>query len=179
MSLESTAQFSISTPTSEDVLPMLEMHAQSWRDTYPNEKSGVTREWIEECIAKWFTPENIENRKKRLEEAKTNPDTQTWIAKDESGKIIGIASPRRDENGQHVGAIYVDKEHHGRGIAQQLMDKIIEWSDPNQPIDLEVASYNERAKAFYRKYGFEETGESAHFAEVIPVIRMVRKGDNQ
>jgi ribosomal protein S18 acetylase RimI-like enzyme len=176
---EPTAQFSISTPTSDDVLPLLEMHAQSWKDTYPNKEAGVTREWVEERAKKWFTPENIENRKKRLEEAKTNPDIQTWVAKDEGDRIVGMASPRRDEHGQHVGSIYVDKEYHGKGIAQRLMDKIIEWSDPNQPIDLEVASYNERAKAFYRKYGFKETGEKTHFAEVIPVVTMVRKGDNQ
>lgn len=179
MSPKSTAQFSISIPTSDDVRPMIEMHAQSWRDTYPSEEAGVTLEWVEERVAKWFTAENIENRKKRLEEAKTNPNIKTWIAKDEAGKIIGIASPRRDEHGQHIGAIYVDKEHYGKGVAQELMDRIIEWSDPNQPIDLEVASYNERAKAFYRKYGFEETGEKAHFAEVIPVVTMIRKGDNQ
>jgi ribosomal protein S18 acetylase RimI-like enzyme len=176
---EPTAQFIISVPTPDDVLPMIEMHAQSWKDTYPNDDAGVTLEWVEERTKKWFTPENIENRKKRLEEAKTNPDIATWIAKDKAGKIIGIASPRRDEKGQHVGAIYVDKEYHGQGIAQQLMEKIIDWSDPGQPIDLEVASYNERAKAFYRKYGFQETGKEAHFAEVIPVVTMIRKGDNQ
>lgn len=46
-----------------------------------------------------------------------------------------------------------------------------------KPIDLEVVTYNGRAKAFYRKYNFDEIpGTEVLFAEKIPVITMIRKG---
>jgi ribosomal protein S18 acetylase RimI-like enzyme len=79
---------------------------------------------------------------------------------------------------QHLHALYVAKEYYGTGLAQRLMEMALQWIDPHRPIDLQVVTYNERAKAFYRKYGFEELpGTEEKFADIIPVITMERKGD--
>jgi GNAT superfamily N-acetyltransferase len=88
-----------------------------------------------------------------------------------------MTTPYYDNHGiQHVGSLYVDKNWHGKGVGAALMQKVIEWFDPTKPIELGVAVYNERAKAFYRKWGFEEIpGSESLFADKIPEIRMVRK----
>lgn len=56
------------------------------------------------------------------------------------------------------------------------MEKVIDWFDESKPIELGVAAYNERAKAFYRKWGFEEiVGSEQLFDGKIPEVKMIRK----
>ena len=156
------------------------LFAQSWLDTYPNEAIGITREWIQQKASKWPTEESLEVRRQSIRESEGNKDALNRVAESEDHKIIGIISPFRTETTQRVGALYVDKAYHGTGLAQELMDHIIDWADPHRPLELEVASYNERAKAFYRKYGFKEIENSEHIVhEIIPVVAMTRKGDQQ
>jgi len=164
----------------EDIKPMIEMHAQSWLDTYPNDAAGVSRDWVKSQTERWLTPDNLANYEKRVVNDMTNPDRLRLVAKTKDGRIVGDASPYRDEKVQRVGGLYVDKKYHGTGLAQKLMNEVIRWSDQSRPLELEVATYNERAKAFYRKYGFEEIDGSKHLVDDrIPVITMIRKGDNQ
>lgn len=170
-------EFTVTTPTLDDVESMNAMWNQSWLDTYPNEAAGVTREWVEKKIGTWDSQENIAKRKQQLLDAQGNPDAMWRVAKDREGKVLGVAAPYRDENVQHLGAIYVDKNYHGSGVARALMKEILAWADPMRPLELEVAAYNERAKAFYRKYGFKETSGTGRMHHgVIPVIAMIRKG---
>ena len=42
--------------TADDLLALRTMHGQSWRDTYPNEAEGVSREWVEARIFATVTP---------------------------------------------------------------------------------------------------------------------------
>lgn len=163
-------QWTIERMTPDDVVSANKMWQQSWRDTYPNEAAGVSAEWVEQNIAKASTPEKIEQRRRRIAES------EFYVAKDAAGKVIGLTTPWADDDGtQHVGSLYVDKQYHGSGVADQLMQKNIDVHDDSLPIVLEVASYSERAKAFYRRWGFEETGETSKFKDVIPEIRMKRK----
>jgi RimJ/RimL family protein N-acetyltransferase len=166
--------------TEADAEAIVAMHDQSWLDTYPNDTAGVSREWVKERIGKWQNPEKIEARRELIRRSGQGKATIYRIAEDEYGKVVGLISPYRDEKTQRVGAIYVDKQYHGTGLAQKLMDEIIAWADQSRVLELEVASYNERAKAFYRKYNFKEIEHSEHTVhEVIPVVTMIRKGDKQ
>lgn len=77
-----------------------------------------------------------------------------------------------------MGSLYVSKEFHGSGVSHELMQKVVDWFDDNKPIELGVALYNERAKTFYRKWGFEEVPDSESlFDGMIPEVKMIRKGD--
>lgn len=174
-------QFIISEMTTSDLDSSTEMRLQSWLDTYPNEEYGVTRKWVEEQNLRQMTTEKRESRKERFEKGKAEDTVAGWVAKDASGKVIGATTPWVDEDGtQHVGSLYVDKNWHGSGVGSALMQKVVEWFDVSRPIVLGVASYNNRAKAFYRKWGFEEIPDSEKlFNETIPEVHMVRKGDKQ
>jgi GNAT superfamily N-acetyltransferase len=175
--VEEKPQFTIEEMTADTVEAATKMRLESWLDTYVNDEAGVTREWIEARNRMQFSPEKLAERKERL----SNPNGARWVARDERGDVIGVTTPFRDENGvQHVGSLYVNKNWHGKGVGGALMRKVIEWSDSTQSIILGVVAYNERAKAFYRKWGFKEIpGSETVFDGKIPEIMMTRKGDEQ
>ena len=165
--------FTVEVMKEDDIEAAIRVLQQSWLDVYVNEDLGITRTWIEERNRVSSSPKNAEIRRNKFKDA----NTAGWVAKDKSGAIIGMTTPYYDDNGtQHVGSLYVDKNWHGKGVGGALMQKVIEWFDPAKPIELGVAVYNERAKAFYRKWGFEELPNSETlFANKIPEVRMIRK----
>ena len=61
--------------------------------------------------------------------------------------------------------LYVLKEFHGKGIAQQLMDFIISYAGEHQyeVVWLGVGEHNYRAQQFYKKYGFIGSGHTHDF----------------
>jgi len=160
--------------TSDDVPDMVQMYSQSWIDTYTNPDHGVTREWLETKVAPRATPENLERLAKLI--ADTDPARGANLVAISDGAVIGMCRPYRDSNGRcHVGAIYVDKTWHGKGVGDALMERILEWAGPRQDVELQVATYNERARRFYAKWGFiEKPGSATRYEGVIEEVTMVR-----
>lgn len=172
-------EYVIRDATEADAEAIIKMHAASWLDTYPNEEAGVSYEWVKERTDRWATSEKLAARRERISQSLRNPDYMYKIAVTTDGAVIGLACPFRDKTAQRVGGLYVDKDYQGKGMAGLLMAEILKWSDPKRPLELEVASYNERAKAFYRKHGFTEVEGSERLYDVIPVVEMIRKGDKE
>lgn len=170
------SQFTIAELTADTIDEANEMRLQSWLDTYINEELGVTREWIEERNKNQMSDEIRAKRRALLDDQ----DRAGWVALDVEGKVIGVTTPFIDDEGiQHVGSLYVDKSWHGKGVGAALMQKVIDWFDDTKPIELGVVSYNERAKAFYRKWGFEEVSDSqALFDDTIPEVMMIRRSNS-
>lgn len=161
-----------------DVEPVARMVAQSWIETYVNKKYGVTEEWVKKRTGSRLTLDAIRARQQKLLNNIGNPDVGAFVAKDKTGNVIGMTAPYRDNDGkQQVGALYVDKEYHGKGVAGKLMKKVFDWAKPDEPIYLGVAIYNDRARAFYRKWGFTEIPGSEQLHDnTIPEIIMVKEG---
>ena len=61
--------------------------------------------------------------------------------------------------------IYVLKEYHGKGIAQQLMDYFLTYAKEKhyEVVWLGVWEKNKRAQKFYEKYGFINSGHTHDF----------------
>lgn len=57
--------------------------------------------------------------------------------------------------------LYVRAEMKGAGVAHELMRRVVEWTkrEGADSLWLSVWENNERAQAFYRRYGFEHVGE--------------------
>lgn len=165
----------------EDVEPIRRMLMQLWIDTYINEEHGITEEWIRERWTKRLKPSVIAERKRKLLEDQKSYSKGSFVAKNKDGNIIGMIGYFRDDKGkQELGAIYVDKSYQGKGIASMLMDRMFEWANPKEDIQLGVVTYNNRAKSFYKKWGFEENeGSEGLFDDKIPQIKMTRKGDSR
>jgi len=167
-------------PTLDDVPSYRAMHAQSWRDTYPNEAAGVSREWVEVRTAKWLTPDALADSKERVKKVLEDTAHQSLFVAKVGDVSVGMVHVSSFETGQMLEAIYVDKAHKGTGLGQKLLNEGLSHLDLTKPIELEVASYNEHAQGFYHKNGFEIVPGSEHlFAETMPVITMIRPGDTQ
>ncbi len=180
MEREQVSQFTIEVMRLEDIEEATAVRLQSWLDTYVNDEAGVTREWIEARNHFQKSPEKQASRRERFSRGAANGTFCAWVACDEQGAIIGSTAPFVDEEGiQHVGSLYIDKSWHGRGVGKALMQEVMDWFDLTEPIELGVVTYNERAKAFYRKWGFVEIpGSETLFDDKMPEIKMIRKGDN-
>lgn len=171
--------YEIEPTTSSDVEELNGLFHEIWLETYPNEQAGVSIEWINKYFAMRSLPEAIEGRRKFLDDNKFNPDMISLVAKDQQGKLIGATHGYRNEHGkQFLGMLNVARDYRGKGVAADLIGKVIGWSDPTQPLYLGVATYNQRAQAFYKKNGFRIVPDSeSKYVGVIPEIEMVRKGD--
>lgn len=176
MQEEPQSNYTIEPMQLEHVDAATEMRLQSWLDTYPNEAHGVTRQWVEARNAEQVTEERNRIRKEKFSTGMMTGTVAGWVAKTADGTIIGATTPYIDEEGvQHVGSLYVDKNWHGKGVAGKLMQKVIDFFDPQKPIELGVVTYNERAKVFYRKWGFVEVpGSEALFYNKLPEVKMIR-----
>jgi ribosomal protein S18 acetylase RimI-like enzyme len=55
--------------------------------------------------------------------------------------------------------LYVDPQHHGKGVANALMQQALDWLHPAADVVwLSVFSENPRAIAFYERWGFRQAG---------------------
>lgn len=95
----------------------------------------------------------------------------TFVATDEAGSWVGMAAAAPLEevpDHAHVHAVYVNPAHRGpTGPAAALMDAAIRFAREHTDaawLTLGVHEDNDRARAFYRKLGFADTGK------VIPYV---------
>jgi ribosomal protein S18 acetylase RimI-like enzyme len=84
----------------------------------------------------------------------------TTIVAEISGSMIGFVQIKHGEGDMEVARLYVDRRFHGQGIAQQLMDAVIDTAreTATSTVWLGVWEHNPRAIAFYEKCGFRITG---------------------
>ncbi|MBI4032629.1 GNAT family N-acetyltransferase [Candidatus Berkelbacteria bacterium] len=159
----------------EDAEEMVHVHNQSWLETYPNEEHGISEEDIRHRLA--AKAEGKVERYRKMIETQRDSDHAAFVAR-QNGTTVGIALPYVEGDGRRrLGALYVLKRAHGTGAGSQLLGRALQWHG-NNDVYLQVTSYNERAKRFYEKHGFEFTGKEG-FEEVgdvkMPVMEMVRR----
>ena len=93
---------------------------------------------------------------------------------EQQGKAVGYLRWMEDYNNfplmkqwksLELKRIYVLKEFHGKGVAQQLMDFILQYASTNQyqVVWLGVWEHNLRAQKFYEKYSFVNSGHTHDF----------------
>lgn len=179
MENEPTPEYTVRQMVADDIVPLRHMHARSWLATYPNEAEGVPLEWLEETTSSWLTEEGIKKSHEHFKDILGYPNHFHHVAVDTSGEIVGFIHGSRLEGGQRIEGLYLDEHVQGTGLAQKMVDELMGWFDLSCDIELEVVSYNERAKAFYRKCGFRETDKvNELFKGKLPNTTMVRKGTN-
>jgi diamine N-acetyltransferase len=106
-----------------------------------------------------------------LQTAEIDDPAMATIVADSRGRLAGFAQLRSGPAPESVvGQVpiellrfYVDRPWHGRGVANALMAAVDQEAIRRGAtvIWLSVWERNERAKAFYRKCGFEDVGSKA------------------
>jgi len=113
----------------------------------------------------------------------TDPRTVTLLLEVE-GVLAAFAQLKLgdDRSRIEIGRFYVDSAFHGRGIAQTLMERCLgeARSRGAETIWLGVWERNERAKAFYRKFGFVDTGSQIFIVgSDVQTDRVMERGLNR
>lgn len=166
-------------PRQEDLASLGEMLAQSWRDTYPSEAHGVSREWVGAEIQSWYEPKARQKWRDAYKDTLRDPIHFFYrVARTADMQVIGFVGGNKLPFSQELRNLYVDKAYHGTGVAHELLQQFLAWTDPMAPITLDVASYNERAIIFYKKYGFKILPHSQKLLhDTIPTITMSREAE--
>lgn len=143
--------------TPEDAEAIFDVQRQTWLDTYPDEEASVTYEDIKTRLEGEngeLIPQKVERWKQGIET--TGEKRATFVVRD-NDKIVGFVAPGIMDGQRRIGAIYVLPEAQGKGIGGKLLQKSLEWHGRDEDIFLRVASYNQNAIDFYKRYGFEPT----------------------
>jgi len=81
-------------------------------------------------------------------------DVEIWVALQDSGEPMGFIGIE----GSKIEMLFVDPTYHGKGIGTLLIKHIEKLKGSSLTVD--VNEQNEGAHAFYRRYGFVQTGRS-------------------
>ena len=138
--------------TAADAASLAALGARTFIDTFA---AHNTAEDLELYIGRTYTEEL---QRRELEDA----SIVTLVA-DDHGALGGFAQLRRSlaEYGDvELARLYVDRDHHGRGLAQQLMNASIDVARDlgGATLWLGVWEHNARAIRFYEKCGFVDIG---------------------
>lgn len=169
-------KITFTTAVPEDAHEIMSVRRTAWLTTYPNEQEGITKEDIEQAINKRTNEEEVSRIKERI---LNDEGSFTWVAKD-NGVVVGFISIRNDTARNWIASFYVLSDYQGLGIGTELMKQAFTVLDKNKETYCEVASYNQKAIAFYKKFGFVENGSTTNevaklpSGKVLPEIEMVR-----
>ena len=100
----------------------------------------------------------------RSNRGSTGPTELALAAEDPErpDRWVGYLACFVDAPGQgHVVSVYVAPCQRGTGLAGRMLDGVADWARGEAGLDrlhLYVHEDNSRARAFYRRYGFTETG---------------------
>jgi ribosomal protein S18 acetylase RimI-like enzyme len=140
----------------EDGRAIQEIYYRSWLATYPNEILGVTTDDVEAIFKDTFTEESLSKFSDNL--AKLPEDILFLVAESDS-KIVGLCRITvRDEFNQ-LQSIYVLPEYERQGVGSALWNEATRLLGEHKDSVVHVSTYNEKAIAFYKKLGFEDTGK--------------------
>ena len=143
--------FFVRTAGERDLEAVRALLVETWHATY-DAIYGVEK--VTQLTDSWHS---IESLRRRL----TRPSSEFLVA-DDGEQIAGMAFAAADREGKTVmlHQLYVLPAHQGHGIGGILLDEILDNFPDAERIRLEVEEQNSRAIAFYRVYGFEQSGRT-------------------
>lgn len=160
-------------PRDEDAEPLGRMHLRSWHETYPSAEHGVDAAWVDAHAGSKDSPAAAAARRRTFAAQRDDPSGVFYRVARRGDDVVGLVHATRPGGGDAtLEALYLLREHQGTGVADRLMAAALGWLGP-QPMSLEVAAYNARALAFYRRHGFRPTGATSVVLD-LPTVGMRR-----
>ncbi len=154
---------------SDDVPMLAALAERTYRETFTARDTPETMERaVRETRSVLFFEEALRNHCALLAEIEGVPVGYALFGPvDQSGVVP-------EEGDRELVRLYVLRDHQGTGVGRALMDATLTHPTMRAAsrIYLDVWCGNERAKIFYRRYGFSETGVMNSDHEVM--VRTVR-----
>ena len=161
---EQLTQIEVLPATPEDALPIRQLIKDSWLNTFVNERTGITKDDVEELFKKGFTPAALADMAKALAEPREG--VANFVAKDANTRaLIGYCRVRKMPVENLLAGLHVAPHIKNRRVGTQLWEKGQGTLDPTKDTVLWVEVNNEDAKAVYRRWGFAETDPPELFEE--------------
>jgi ribosomal protein S18 acetylase RimI-like enzyme len=109
----------------------------------------------------------LKTKEKLLGFLTDEPNSSTWLWKDQSGKIVGYLTliDKPEEEAMEVLAIRVDPEFHGTGYGKQMMEFTEKMAVElgRKKVALVTNTKNLRAIGFYKGLGYEVVEEIENY----------------
>lgn len=149
--------------TLSDAETLSEIAAKTFYDTFTG---TCTEEDMQSFLEAYFNLQQVQ--------AELKNENDFYYLAESAGRAVGYLRFMEDYanfpkmkqwKALELKRIYVSKEFHGKGVAQQLMDFTIQYAVENnyQVVWLGVWEHNIRAQKFYEKYGFVNSGHTHDF----------------
>lgn len=168
---------SVREATQDDAAAIARIQHESWLATYPNDAAEISKQDLEHHL------EDVESRTQRWKgrlgpKEKGTDDILATFVLNVGDRVAGFCRVVRGKHYGHVDALYLDPAYTEKGIGGMIFQRALAWLGNDEPIDLEVASYNDRAIRFYERYGFRKQGDAKpqplKNGKSIPLTLMVR-----
>ena len=142
--------------TPDDARGIARVHVESWRTTY--------REFLADTFLAGLSVDQKESMWRRIIE---EPESGGFVhsSLDEEGTVIGFSSGGRERSGEmpydgELYALYLLKEHQGKGIGRMLVDaSVASMKDAGMRSMLIWVLRENPARGFYRAMGGEPVDE--------------------
>ena len=140
-----------------DAAALAMLAEQTFRETFAADTTDA--DMAEHCARSYSTAIQTQEL--------ASDDIQTLVCADVEGRLVAFAQLRSGATSEVTGPapielwrFYVDRVHHGKGVAQDLMSQVFDAARERESktLWLGVWERNWRAQAFYRKAGFIDVG---------------------
>ncbi|WP_217578436.1 N-acetyltransferase [Mesorhizobium sp. GbtcB19] len=141
--------------TRNDLAAVSQLLGQSWRRTYAPIMG-------DEAVARLSDEKHAPDK---LAAELDDENKMSFVAERADGSIAGYAMAAMDKKGDVLlDRLHIEPQAFGSGLAVDLLHAVLAAHAGIPSIALEVIEGNDRAIAFYRKYGFEvvERRDAAH-----------------
>jgi GNAT superfamily N-acetyltransferase len=168
-----TEAYTVRRARSTDAAAIAAVHVTSWREAYAGRIPDEVLDGMDVAV-------RAETWRRILAGEIDGEAGEVWVA-ELAGDVIGFASAGRCRDDDAVAgrrelyAVYVLEADYGTGASDMLMDAAL----GDDPASLWVLEDNPRARAFYRRHGFDPDGAvKTHTVDgaAIREVRLVRGG---
>lgn len=130
----------------------------SWLATYPNDELGITKQDIEALAL-----DSDEHTKRRAEKLAKSDEKLRRLIAEVNGEVVAQCGFEYHPEYGYLRSLYVLPNYVSQGIGAALMVKALEMMHRYDRIYLAVATYNNYAIGFYKRFGFQKTEEGPAF----------------
>ncbi|PIR80133.1 MAG: hypothetical protein COU25_01640 [Candidatus Levybacteria bacterium CG10_big_fil_rev_8_21_14_0_10_35_13] len=148
----------------KDIPEIKKVLKETWITTYG---TLFSKDAINKITSDWHSSE-------RIAFSINDPESFTIVAKNEDGKIVGLATARRkNKSTLNLSRLYVLPNFQKKGIGKELLNKALFYFDNIKNVTLEVEEMNKNAIEFYERQEFIKKSSREDIVEGITIKSVV------